>query len=215
MMSEPKPFASLSSGLLARKGQAKPAMRPQGFADFGMGQPPAAQHDDLGWNDMGHDHGQPSVTQPSAVPQPISDTIVSIPPEAVEPPPVVRQMADLARSLTPAEPVAAAPARVEPEPAELEIAAPFKEAALAATVPPLDIEIAAPVARAPRAAAGSNPKAAFTLRLDPERHLQLRLVCAVRHRSAQAIVLAALDAFLATQPAIAELTRAAAARTTP
>jgi len=31
MMSEPKPFASLSSGLLARKGHARPAMRPQGF----------------------------------------------------------------------------------------------------------------------------------------------------------------------------------------
>ena len=30
-MSEAKPFASLSSGLLARKGTAKPAMRPQGF----------------------------------------------------------------------------------------------------------------------------------------------------------------------------------------
>jgi len=30
-MNEAKPFASLSSTLLARKGQAKPAMRPQGF----------------------------------------------------------------------------------------------------------------------------------------------------------------------------------------
>ena len=39
-------------------------------------------------------------------------------------------------------------------------------------------------------------KAAFTLRLDAERHLQLRLVCAVRHRSAQQIVTEALDAFL-------------------
>ena len=31
-MSIPKPLASLSSGLLARKGGARPAMRPQGFA---------------------------------------------------------------------------------------------------------------------------------------------------------------------------------------
>ena len=30
-MGEPKAFASLSSGLLARKGAARPAMRPQGF----------------------------------------------------------------------------------------------------------------------------------------------------------------------------------------
>ena len=47
MNSEPKPFASLSSGLLARKGAAKPAMRPQGFGQVGAGL------EDLGWNDMG------------------------------------------------------------------------------------------------------------------------------------------------------------------
>ena len=34
-MGEPKAFASLSSGLLARKGAAKPAMRPQGFGQSG------------------------------------------------------------------------------------------------------------------------------------------------------------------------------------
>ncbi len=46
-MSEPKPFASLSSGLLARKGAARPAMRPQGFGQS------VAGLEDLGWNDMG------------------------------------------------------------------------------------------------------------------------------------------------------------------
>ena len=46
-MSEPKPFASLSSGLLARKGAARPAMRPQGFGQIG------GNLEDLGWNDMG------------------------------------------------------------------------------------------------------------------------------------------------------------------
>ena len=45
--SEPKAFASLSSGLLARKGAAKPAMRPQGFGQGG------ASLEDLGWDDMG------------------------------------------------------------------------------------------------------------------------------------------------------------------
>ena len=35
MTSEPKAFASLSSGLLARKGAARPAMRPQGFGQAG------------------------------------------------------------------------------------------------------------------------------------------------------------------------------------
>src|SRR3954471_8066360 len=44
---EAKPFASLSSGLLARKGAARPAMRPQGFAQGANGL------EDLGWNDMG------------------------------------------------------------------------------------------------------------------------------------------------------------------
>ena len=44
---EAKPFASLSSGLLARKGAARPAMRPQGFGQVGSGL------EDLGWNDMG------------------------------------------------------------------------------------------------------------------------------------------------------------------
>src|SRR5687768_25954 len=47
-MNEAKPFASLSSGLLARKGLAKPAMRPQGFSQFN------SNIEDLGWNDMGH-----------------------------------------------------------------------------------------------------------------------------------------------------------------
>ena len=36
-MSDPKPFAYLSSGLLARKGAAKPAMRPQSFGQMGFG----------------------------------------------------------------------------------------------------------------------------------------------------------------------------------
>src|SRR5688500_10651488 len=47
-MGEPKAFASLSSGLLARKGAARPAMRPQGF-----GAQTGAGLEDLGWNDMG------------------------------------------------------------------------------------------------------------------------------------------------------------------
>lgn len=48
MHEEARPYASLSSGLLARKGAAKPAMRPQGFA---------GGFEDLGWNDMGAPEG--------------------------------------------------------------------------------------------------------------------------------------------------------------
>ena len=52
----------------------------------------------------------------------------------------------------------------------------------------------------PRAASGSKAKAAFTLRLDPERHLKLRLACAVNGRSAQQLVTDALDQLLVDMP---------------
>ncbi len=169
MMSEPKPLASLSSTLLARKGQAKPAMRPQGYAGFGV--PSSFSHEDLGWNDMG--------TEPLA---PVSAEIVPIHASRAE------------------EPAVEAPAFVREQ--QDELAHQFAPASIAARA----------IAKAPRAAAGSKGKAAFTLRLDPDRHLQLRLVCAVEHRSAQAVVIAALDAFLKTRPAVAEL---AATKSTP
>ena len=54
-MQEPKAFASLSSGLLARKGAARPAMRPQGFGQVGSGL------EDLGWNDMGFEAPKPAL----------------------------------------------------------------------------------------------------------------------------------------------------------
>src|ERR1700741_408302 len=56
-MGEPKAFASLSSGLLARKGAARPAMRPQGF-----GGQTGASMEDLGWDDMGFEPPKPVVT---------------------------------------------------------------------------------------------------------------------------------------------------------
>ena len=46
-------FASLSSTLLARKGGAKPAMRPQNTSGQIDGPQAAASLEDLGWNDMG------------------------------------------------------------------------------------------------------------------------------------------------------------------
>lgn len=162
-MNEPKTFASLSSTLLARKGQAKPAMRPQGFHMTLENLENPAQvvpihhdhHDDLGWNDMGHD----------TAPIPLHPDIdVDL---RQEPPVVVKQQKELARELS------------------------------SATVQALS--------RVPRALPGSSGKAAFTLRLDGERHLRLRLVCAVQHRSAQQLVTQALDEFLARQPDNASL----------
>lgn len=187
-MNEAKPFASLSSSLLARKGHAKPAMRPQSFHMVPGPAPqvldgfPHDQHDDLGWNDMGLDdrvngheanghefniHGLNGHELDSSAPVPIREDQAVV--EPVAPPPVVEQREALAREFT-----MPAPTLVE----------------------------AAPVAKIlrPRAAPGSKGKAAFTLRLDAERHLRLRMVCAVNHRSAQQIVTKALDEFLARQP---------------
>ena len=56
-----------------------------------------------------------------------------------------------------------------------------------------------------RAAPGSKAKAAFTLRLDKDRHLKLRLACAVSNSSAQMLVTEALDAFLENMPEIGQL----------
>jgi hypothetical protein len=166
-MLDSKSFASLSSGLLARKGQAKPAMRPQAIQ---LGQTPAEQLEDLGWNDMGHDTAPPAE-------QPVAELIAmpGIEPVANEAPVAVHvQQEALAREF------------VEPH---------HQPAAQPALLSPM---------RVPRAAPGSKSKAAFTLRLDADRHLQLRLVCAVKHRSAQQIVTEALDQFLARQPEVVE-----------
>lgn len=64
------------------------------------------------------------------------------------------------------------------------------------------IKSAVRVTRKPKLALG---KVAFTLRLDAERHLKLRLATAVTNRSAQKIVTDALDAFLDAHPEIEEL----------
>ena len=67
-------------------------------------------------------------------------------------------------------------------------------------VPEAAAQVASRRSSKPRAAAGSKAKAAFTLRLDPERHLKLRLACAVSGRSAQLLVTDALDQLLGNMP---------------
>lgn len=56
MTASSKPMAALSSGLLARKGQARPAMRSGALMSF-----PPSHSDDLGWNDMGAADSVPPV----------------------------------------------------------------------------------------------------------------------------------------------------------
>lgn len=56
-----------------------------------------------------------------------------------------------------------------------------------------------------RKAKTQGKRAAFTLRLDAERHLKLRLASTIQDRSAQELVTEALDALLDTMPEIAAL----------
>ncbi len=166
-----KPLASLSSQLLARKGQARPAMRNQAFA-LSQAQPATAiGADDLGWNDMGGEASSvPVVAEALPVPTPPVPTLpVRTPP--VRTPPVLTERATLRERLE---------------------------------IKPVSSATAARIGR-DSAVQTRRGKAAFTLRLDAERHLRLRLASAVANRSAQALVADALDAFLNTMPEVEAL----------
>ncbi|MGR4891245.1 hypothetical protein ACIPPQ_09485 [Sphingopyxis sp. LARHCG72] len=209
-MGEPKPLASLSAGLLARKGGARPAMRRQ---PLGSGPAPlnSGGYDDLGWNDMGYDVDPDQSAEPARMldlkplltgsvlahnveaehavddgaghefPAGLSDDFNGLTDdygadqfeaEAPEVPEIVRQQESLI------ERVAAVARKVEARPAPK----PKKE-------------------KAPRALR-AREKAAFTLRLDAERHLRLRLASAVTNRSSQVILTDLLDEYLSSLPEI-------------
>jgi len=188
--SEPKPFASLSSGLLARKGAARPAMKPQGFGQMGGG-----NLEDLGWNDMGFEPPKPAENPRDATHDAFGEDVVEHPrahPTGLTPigSPVHDQQAEIEGRLV-----------VDELDEEFdETAEPFEpDAAPVAIVKPAP-RTAPKRAPKPRSAPGSKAKAAFTLRLDPARHLKLRLACAVDGRSAQQIVTDAVDRLLADMP---------------
>jgi len=147
-MTEPT-FASLNPSLLARKGGAKPAMRPQ-HALIPQHTADAEPLEDLGWNDMGAGDDQPG----NVVPLATSENEVR------------RRQRQLARKLD-AAPEAFASDR--------------------------------------RSAVSQGKRAAFTLRLDSERHLKLRLACTLNNRSAQQLVTEALDRLIADMPDVASL----------
>ena len=217
-MAEPRPFASLTSGLLARKGGARPAMRRPTFGSGPHGH--GHDQDDLGWNDMGEDHAaphsfagltpmphaheplepvpSPAIEQQQLIEQSFAPAPASVPAEeetvAVSTPAVAEEMAPVVQPL--AAPVLNEPTEIEPVMAET------------VEVAPVAAPAAAPKARAPRKAAAPRTrrsKAAFTLRLDPERHLKLRLSCALAGRSAQQLVTEALDDFLKGQTQVEAL----------
>jgi hypothetical protein len=190
MINDARSYASLSSGLLARKGAAKPAMRPQGFGHH-------AGFDDLGWNDMGS-HGHHHEPAPEEVFE--GDLPEHVPSSIAALTPAPRHPKAAAESAEPVEPEVVAQQRAIAEsfPAEAEAE---EEAPPPPAVVPLRKRQAIP---APAASTGGR-KAAFTLRLDGDRHLRLRLATAVTGRSAQQIVTGALDALLATIPELEAL----------
>jgi hypothetical protein len=63
-----------------------------------------------------------------------------------------------------------------------------------------------------RSALAEGRNAAFTLRLDADRHLQLRMACTLQNRSAQQMITDALDQMIADLPDVAMLVAQAAKR---
>jgi len=186
---ESRPFASLTAGLLARKGAARPAMRRPHSGSFPVPTLPLSVQEDLGWNDMGEDRED---LAPVAAP-PL--TIIGAQPSAaaVPPAPVEQQaMLEKALSAAPASAPLVEEAPVAPKlsltPAPKKVARPKKAAPQAGT---------ASERRVVQAMQPRQTRAAFTLRLEPDRHLRLRLACVLSGRSAQQIVTDALEAFLA------------------
>ena len=220
MTSEPKPFASLSSGLLARKGAARPAMRPQGF-----GGQAGAGLEDLGWDDMGFEPPKAAEAERDTehdafgeelTPHPLRNPLAALTPVGS---PVHDQQSEITDRLNAADEAEDEEFDEEyDETAELVEGDELPEAVLAPEPEPVPVA-AAPVVAAtprrqpkPRSQPGTNGKAAFTLRLDPSRHLKLRLACAVNGRSAQQLVTDAVDRLLAEMPELDSMAERAPAK---
>lgn len=191
-MAEAKTFASLSPTLLARKGAAKPAMRSQ-FQPLGHflapeqaaeEDAPDHRHEDLGWNDMGEPHGEPGADSATIVPFAPGETAFEAAPLTTGIPEVVRTQGALASKIEAGRRAAADPV---PLPTH-RWSRPDK-----------------PMQR--RSALADGRRAAFTLRVDGERHLKLRLACTVQGRSAQQLVTEALDRLLDGLPELEDLAR--------
>ncbi len=204
---ESRPFASLTAGLLARKGAARPAMRRPHSGSFPVPTLPVSVQDDLGWNDMGEDYEDlpPVVAKPLSIVGTQQETAVTMPQASVPVPAPIEQQVMLEKAFS-----APAAAALSPMPVVEEAKAPSVPAltpapkkarvkkdvsqAKGASRPVGQSENAAIKAVRPR-----QTRAAFTLRLDPDRHLRLRLACVLSGRSAQQIVTDALEALLAKE----------------
>lgn len=206
-MGEPKPIASLSGILLARKGLARPAMRRSTMLSSNGNA--AMSQEDLGWNDMGY-----GVDPDPTTPMDYDHGFRGANPLAAAVPEVKHQQDRLADALfADLEPQVGFDD--EPQVGFDNFAEEPESLADAPTLVTVTPEPVTPLilrrggTDAPRSRARSKPglkeKAAFTLRLDSDRHLKLRLACAVRHQSAQQLVTDALDALLESMPEIDDL----------
>jgi hypothetical protein len=180
-------------------------MRPQGFGQVGNGL------EDLGWNDMGFEPPKAAEPARDANHDAFGEDVVEHPrahPTGLTPvqSPVHSQQAEIADRFGGVD---------EAEEEQLDETAELYESAaeeeIEAEAPALAPVVSVPVftptqasaprrAPRPRCAPRTKGKAAFTLRLDPDRHLKLRLACAVDGRSAQQLVTDALDSLLERMP---------------
>lgn len=192
-MADIRPAASLTSGLLARRGDARPAMRRQAVSHLHL---PLSSHDDLGWNDHGEDEEdtRPSVSSLGLTP-PDQRAFVEEHDEFGGDD--VEVYVDSQDALSPLSPITR----------HLEaIAQRLTSVARDTSSKPISIRMPSPKPKKPKAEPGlSGRKAAFTLRLDGERHLRLRLLSALTHRSSQQLLLEALDALLAQHNTVEDL----------
>lgn len=173
-------FASLNPALLARKGGAKPAMRPQ-LAPLpdDTSTIEADKLEDLGWNDMGQE------TDGTESAEVVSITGAAANEDAIgEVSPVIRrQQKDLSERVL-ADAAMDGPIIDD----EDEVEAIVRKAKKSRT---------AKKSKPAKSAGKSGKRAAFTLRLDTQRHIKLRLASTMRGMSAQALVTEALDTMFA------------------
>ena len=218
-MGEPKPLASLSAGLLARKGGARPAMRRQ---PLGSGPMPIGQgYDDLGWNDMGYDVDPDQNAAESARMVDLKPLLAgsvlehnSVAEHAVDAAPGHALTPEAGPELTDALADSYQPETVDVPQVVLQQESLIDRVAAVARKVEARPEPKAKKERVPRAQR-AREKAAFTLRLDAERHLRLRLASAVTNRSSQVILTDLLDEYLSSLPEIdAMASRLPAARPT-
>ncbi len=197
-MTESKSFASLSPTLLARKGAAKPAMKPQWGSlptySTEVPLPPSADElEDLGWTDMGEAEEVDSTPELTVVAFGAPDEPLHQQPLTGGVPEVVRQQDALSGQL-------ASNHGQEPPSPLIPLAAHRYARGMARNA-----DAKAPTER--QSALSDGRRAAFTLRVDENRHLKLRLACTMQGRSAQQLVTQALDRLLEELPELDDLAK--------